>query len=347
MEKIKIGILGVTGYTGRELVRILSSHPQGKVTYLGTSSAQGKTYADIYPETGGTYIGKLTLTDEREIPELDVLFCALPHGLTAARAPDLLARSAKVIDLGADFRLRNSADYELWYKIVHPTPALIEEAAYGIPELYRDRLRPKRLIANPGCYPTASLLALVPLLEGGLITADLIVIDAKSGVSGAGRTATPGVHFSEVDSGVKAYGVEGHRHVPEIEQALVEAGGQPVRISFTPHLIPMIRGMMTTIYVKTKEGVEEGDIRACWQKAYAEEPFIHLLPEGIWPSTKFSLGSNNAFLQVHLDRRTGRATVNATLDNLMKGASGQAVQNMNLICGLPETLGLEYLGLWP
>jgi len=286
------------------------------------------------------------LQDEN-IPKLDVLFCALPHGLTAERTSAFLAREIKVIDLGADFRLNSAEMYEEWYKIKHPATELLKDAVYGLPELYREQIRGQSLIANPGCYPTATLLALVPLLRKQLLQTGYIIIDAKSGVSGAGRGVSLGTHYSEVNENFKAYGVATHRHTPEIEQELSRAAGQPLTVNFTPHLVPMTRGMLATIYAKVSEGVQEEDLRRCWFEKYEEEEFIHLLPPGTWPQTKFSSGTNHAFLQLTVDKRTGNAVIIATIDNLLKGAAGQAVQNMNLAMGWPEAQGLKGTALWP
>ena len=342
---MKVGILGATGYTGQELVRLLLPHPAAEIVYLGSSSMAGSLYAEICPQFSDRTALKLEAEDE--IPAVDVLFCALPHGITAARVGEFLAKGIKVVDLGADFRLRQAATYQEWYKIKHPAADLIEVAVYGIPELYRAEIKGKSLVANPGCYPTAGLLALVPLLRQGLVQADSVIIDAKSGVSGAGRGANLGTHFSEVNENIKAYGVAQHRHTPEIEQELSKAAGMPVTISFTPHLVPMIRGILATIYVNLRPGVSEADLRGAWQAQYEGEQFVHVLPEGIWPQTKLALGSNHAFLQLTVDQRTGRAVIVSAIDNLVKGAAGQAVQNMNIIMGLPEESGLTGPGMWP
>lgn len=342
---MKIGILGATGYTGQELVRLLKQHPEAELVYLGTSSAAGQAYTEIYPHLYGQL--PLVLEDEKKVPDLDVLFCALPHGLTAARTQEFLDRKIKVIDLGADFRLRQAQIYTDWYKLTHPAPHLIEQAVYGLPELKREQIKGKSLVANPGCYPTATLLALVPLLRAKLLRPQSIIVDAKSGVSGAGRGANLGTHFSEVNENIKAYGVAQHRHTPEIEQELSQAAGTELKINFIPHLVPMIRGILATIYAEVQPGVEEADLRACWQQSYEGEQFVHLLPPGTWPQTKFAAGSNHAFLQLTLDQRTGRAVLVSAIDNLIKGASGQAVQNMNILFGLPEEMGLEGTGIWP
>lgn len=351
---MKVGIIGATGYTGQELVRLLQNHPEVELTYLGSSSNAGAVYEEMFPQFSGlsSSLGKsfrqnALKLDNEEVPDLELLFCALPHGLTAGRTAVWLDRGIKVIDLGADFRLKDPAVYETWYKVHHPAPQLLPEAVYGIPELYRKEIVGKKLVANPGCYPTATLLALVPLLKKGLLQKDGLIIDAKSGVSGAGRSATLGTHFSEVNENFKPYGVASHRHTPEIEQQLSEAAGAQLMVNFTPHLVPMLRGILATIYAQVTPGVEEGDLRACWQAFYEGEEFVHILPQGIWPQTKFALGSNHAFLQLTIDPRTGRAILASAIDNLVKGASGQAIQNMNLICGFPENTGLKMRGLWP
>lgn len=341
---MKVGIIGATGYTGQELMRLLKQHPEADVVYLGSSSNSGVNYEELFPQFTDLNTG---LLQGEDVPDLDVLFCALPHGLTAGRTEEWLERGIKVIDLGADFRLKDASVYEAWYKVSHPAKHLIVEAVYGLPELYRDAIKGKSLVANPGCYPTATLLALSPLLNKGLIKKDGLIIDAKSGVSGAGRSASLGNLFSEVNENFKAYGVASHRHTPEIEQQLSLAAGADLLVNFTPHLVPMIRGILATIYAEAAPGVTEADLKACWHNQYAGEEFVHVLPEGIWPQTKLASGSNHAFLQLKVDSRTGRIIIVSAIDNLLKGASGQAVQNMNILFGLPENTGLGARGLWP
>lgn len=341
---MKVGVLGATGYAGQELVRLLKQHEQVKDLYLASSSVVGENYESVYPHWSGQNVGIL---QDENVPDLDVLFCALPHGLTAARTAAFLERNIKVIDLGADFRLNSVDVYEEWYKIKHPAPDLLKEAAYGLPELYREQIRGKSLIANPGCYPTATLLALVPLLRNKLLQTNFLIIDAKSGVSGAGRGISIGTHYGEINENFKAYGVGNHRHTPEIEQQLSGAVGQPLTVNFTPHLVPMTRGMLVTIYAAVQAGIQEEDLRQCWGEQYEQEEFIHVLPQGTWPQTKFSSGSNHAFLQLTLDPRTGNAVIVATIDNLIKGAAGQAIQNMNLVMGCPESQGITGTALWP
>ncbi|HZK54758.1 MAG TPA: N-acetyl-gamma-glutamyl-phosphate reductase [Desulfosporosinus sp.] len=341
---MKVGVLGATGYAGQELVRLLKRHEQVKDLYLSSSSVAGENYESIYPHWSGQSVGIL---QDENVPDLDVLFCALPHGLTAARTSAFLERNIKVIDLGADFRLNSHHVYEEWYKIKHPSPELLKEAVYGLPELYREQIRGRSLIANPGCYPTATLLALVPLLRKKLLQTNFLVIDAKSGVSGAGRGVSIGAHYAEVNENFKAYGVGNHRHTPEIEQELSRATGQPLTVNFTPHLVPMTRGMLVTIYAAVPAGIQEEDLRQCWLEQYEQEEFIHVLPTGTWPQTKFSSGSNHAFLQLTVDQRTGNAVIVATIDNLIKGAAGQAIQNMNLAMGYSENQGITGTALWP
>jgi len=341
---MKVGVLGATGYAGQELVRLLKRHEEVKDLYLASSSVAGENYESIYPQWSGQKVG---LLQDENVPELDVLFCALPHGLTAARTSAFLARNIKVIDLGADFRLNSAQVYEEWYKIKHPAPELLKDAVYGLPELYREQIWGQSLVANPGCYPTATLLALVPLLRNKLLRTSYLIIDAKSGVSGAGRGVSIGTHYAEINENFKAYGVTNHRHTPEIEQELSRAAGLQLTVNFTPHLVPMTRGMLVTVYAAVQAGVQEEDLRECWLEQYEQEDFIHVLPPGTWPQTKFSSGSNNAFLQLTVDQRTGNVIIVATIDNLIKGAAGQAIQNMNLVMGCPEAQGITGTALWP
>ncbi|MCL1790167.1 MAG: N-acetyl-gamma-glutamyl-phosphate reductase [Peptococcaceae bacterium] len=353
---MQVGILGATGYTGRELVRVLSNHPKAEIVYLGTSSAQGKPYGFVYPELLGSPLGDLIMEDESSVPEVDVLFCAVPHGIMASRVAELLARGIRIIDLGADFRLKDPAKYRQWYgegldlsDPDHPDPDNLSQAVYGLTEIYREDIAAGSLIANPGCYPTSALLPLIPLLANGLIEHDPIVIDAKSGVSGAGRTPSARTHYCQVEDNFQVYGIDGHRHMPEIEQELSFAAGASICVSFTPHLVPMVRGMMATIYTRIRKDskVGETDLRHCWQNAYQDVAFVRVMSPGVWPMSKHAFGSNNLYMQVRVDERTGLVVIVSVLDNLVKGASGQAVQNMNVMFGLPEKTGLEMLSLWP
>jgi N-acetyl-gamma-glutamyl-phosphate reductase len=345
---IKVGIVGASGYTGAELVRILVRHPAAEVAVLTSRSYAGQEMAGVFAHLAGFTDQVLVAFDAEEMAaKCDVVFTALPHGHAVPVAQAVLARGKKLIDLGADFRFRDAAVYEAWYKVPHEAPALLQEAVYGVPEFYRERLRGASLVANPGCYPTAALLALVPLLRVGVIAPDGLIIDAKSGVSGAGRKLDLRTHYAEVNENVQAYNVGVHRHTPEIEQELSVAAGKEIRVSFTPHLVPQTRGILATVYANVKEPLATGDLLAVYRDFYRGEPFVRVLPEGVLPQTKSVTGSNCAHLGAVADPRTGRAVLLAAIDNLVKGASGQAVQNMNLMFGLPETTGLDFAGVYP
>lgn len=338
---IRVGIAGATGYTGVELIRLLGLHPEAEVVVAGTESYQGQRLAEVYPHLGG----RADLVGQEATPEAlaacDVVFTSLPHGLTMALAPAVLAAGRRLIDLGADFRLRDVAVYEQWYKKPHTAPALLAEAVYGLPELYREQIRGARLVGNPGCYPTACALAAAPLLKAGVVETTGIIFDAKSGVSGAGRGVSLGVHFSEVNENFKAYNIAGtHRHTPEIEQTLSDLAGEPVLVSFTPHLVPMTRGILATGYFTLKEHRTTEQLADLFREFYAGEPFVRVRPAGDLPTTKQVWGSNYCDIGLRVDPRTGRVLVVSVIDNLVKGAAGQAIQNMNLLFGLPETTGL-------
>jgi N-acetyl-gamma-glutamyl-phosphate reductase len=345
---IKVGIVGATGYTGAELVRILSRHPEVELAVLTSRSYEGEEMAGVFPHlTGFTDLKLVPFQKEKLALECDVVFTALPHGYTASMAGEVLAKGKKLIDLGADFRFRDARVYEEWYGVKHEAPALLAEAVYGLPELYRQQLKGARLTANPGCYPTASLLGLAPLVRAGAIVPENIIIDAKSGVSGAGRKLNLRVHYAEVNENLQAYNVGRHRHTPEIEQELSAAAGTELRISFTPHLVPQTRGILATIYTEMKTVITTAALLDIYRDFYRHEPFVQVLPEGNFPQTKSVAGSNYVHLGAVADPRTGRAVILAALDNLVKGASGQAVQNLNLMFGLAETTGLEFPGLFP
>jgi N-acetyl-gamma-glutamyl-phosphate reductase len=324
-------------------LRLLRGHPEAETVFLGSGANAGRDLRDIYPGLTGDW-PPLTAA---EPPPLDVLFCALPSGKAAERAARFLAAGSKVIDLSADFRLRDPGEYEIWYGFAHPAPGLLAEAVYGLPEFYRPEIAAARLVANPGCYPTAALMALRPLLRVGLLEPASIIIDAASGVSGAGRALAADYLFPEINENFKPYGVASHRHTPEIEQELSLAAGRELKVSFTPHLLPVSRGILATIYARPRPGAGEADLRQCWEEAYADEYFVVILPPDVWPQTKFAAACNFVFLQLKLDKRTGRVVIVAAIDNLVRGAAGQAVQNMNLMFGCPERLGLEHRGLWP
>jgi N-acetyl-gamma-glutamyl-phosphate reductase len=349
-KKAKIGVLGASGYTGAELVRLLLRHPGVEIVLLTADRRAGKTMADVFPQFAPYQLPVLTAIERADwkAAGLDLAFCGLPHGTTQKVIAELLktAPRTKVVDLSADFRLADPAAYAHWYGHAHAAPALQKEAVYGLTEVYRSQIKTARLVANPGCYTTCAELALIPLLRAKAIDPDEIVIDAKSGMTGAGRAAKEEMLFSEVSEGFHAYGVGHHRHMSELDQEFSRAAGRDVIVSFTPHLVPMNRGILSTIYVRGLKAVPQ-DLHALLLKAYAKEPFVHVLPFGNTPQTRHVRGSNMTFIGVAADRIPGRAIIGAALDNLTKGASGQAVQNMNLMLGFPETTGLEQVALFP
>ncbi len=347
---IRVAILGASGYTGAELVRLLARHPDVSLVALTADRKAGQSLAAVFPHLAAVVdelaLPPLTTADEVDWDGVDVAFFGLPHGATHAVAAQAPAH-VKLIDLSPDFRFADPETYSRWYGLPHGAPALQREAVYGLTELARAEIAAARLVACPGCYPTASLLPLVPLVAGGLIAADEIIIDAKSGVSGAGRALKEASLYVEVAEGVHAYGVAAHRHAPEIEQAISRAGGRAVTVNFTPHLMPINRGILASIYVRLNDGVEVEDLRARLAAAYAGERFVRILGEGLVPATRHVRGSNHAQIAVFKDRLPRRAILLSVIDNLVKGASGQAVQNMNLMCGLKETAGLEQQPLFP
>jgi N-acetyl-gamma-glutamyl-phosphate reductase len=345
-NRIRIGILGASGYTGAELVRLLARHPAAEIRLLTADRQAGKPLAEVFPHLGGLSLPGLVKIEDAGWEGLDLVFCALPHGTTQTVVAGL-PRQLKVVDLSADFRLADLATYAEWYGHEHHAPALQEEAVYGLTELHRAAIAPARLVANPGCYPTAAQLPLVPLIEAGSIDPDDIVIDAKSGVSGAGRDARQGSLYGEVTEGMHAYGIASHRHAPEIEQGLSQAAGRKILVNFTPHLAPMSRGILASIYVRLSNGGSADDLRRTLLERYADEPFVRVLPTGQSPATRHVRGANHCLIGVFADRIPGRAILLAAIDNLVKGASGQAVQNMNVMAGLPEAAGLEQAPLFP
>jgi N-acetyl-gamma-glutamyl-phosphate reductase len=348
--KAKIGILGASGYTGAELVRLLIRHPFVGLALLTADRRAGKPMSDVFPQFAPYTLPVLAAMDGIDWPALglDLAFCALPHGTTQTVIKNLLARApaTKVVDLSADFRLADPAAYEHWYGHAHAAPELQTKAVYGLTEVYRDDIKAAQLVANPGCYTSCAELALIPLLRAKAIDPDEIVIDAKSGVTGAGRGAREDMQFAEVSEGFHAYGVGHHRHMAELDQEFTLAAGCNVTASFTPHLVPMNRGILSTIYVRGVKASPQ-DLHAILLKSYANEPFVHVLPFGALPATRHVRGSNMTFIGIAADRVAGRAIIGSALDNLTKGASGQAVQNMNLMLGYPETTGLEQVALFP
>ena len=345
-DTLRIAILGASGYTGAELVRMLLRHPRARIVALTAERQAGKPLAEVFPHLGGYGLPDLVKIDQVDFAGVDVVFCALPHGTTQEIVAGLPGH-VKVVDLSADFRLFDLGTYETWYGHAHKAPELQKEAVYGLTELARAEVARARVVANPGCYPTASQLPLAPLLEKGLVEADDIIIDAKSGVSGAGRDAKQANLFGEVAEGIHAYGVGGHRHAPEIEQGLSEAAKRPVLVNFTPHLMPMSRGILTSIYVKLANGATTDDLRAALSARYEGEAFVRVLPKGQAPQTRHVRGSNHCLIGVFDDRLPGRAILLSAIDNLVKGASGQAIQNMNVMLGLPETMGIDQAPMFP
>lgn len=342
---IRIAVLGASGYTGADLVRLALAHPAVEVAALAANQKAGLAMADIWPHFAPARgLPKLVPADAIDWSGLDMVFGCLPHAASAELIATL--EGPRVIDLSADFRLRDAETYGEWYGVTHPAPALLAHAVYGLTEFAREALPQARLVACPGCYPTAVLLALLPLAQAQLIRPEPITVNALSGVSGAGRGLKEAHLFPEVAEAVHPYAVGRHRHMPEIEQQLRAAFGRPLAISFTPHLIPMNRGELVTIAVELA-GSTPADLRAALDARYAAEPFVHLLPEGAVPATRMVRGSNHCVLNVFADRIPGRALVIAAIDNLVKGSSGQAIQNMNAMFGLPETTGLEALALFP
>lgn len=337
---VDVAIVGASGYAGAELVRLLAGHPHARIAAAYGRDREGKPLADEYPHLAP--LG-LRFSDGAPEPGIDVAFLALPHGASAELAVRLAAGGTTVVDVGSDLRLRDPAAYPTWYGFEHPEPAALMTSVYGLTEFVRERLSGARLIANPGCYPTAALLALTPFARAGVLSGEVIV-DAKSGVSGAGRGAGTDFLYTELEGGTKAYGVAGHRHAPEISQGLADAGADAIALTFVPHLIPQVRGIIATCYLTLTDDLDDAALRGILDDAYAGEPFVH--PMDRPPSSKLTWGSNHAFV---FAARTGarKAVAIAAIDNLGKGAAGQAVQNMNVALGLPETAGLGGLGIYP
>jgi N-acetyl-gamma-glutamyl-phosphate reductase len=345
---LNVAIIGASGYTGVELARILCNHPEVRLTAATSRQYAGQPLAQVFPNLRKkTDLICENLTTEELCARADLFFTAVPHKTAMDIVPHLLAAGKKVVDLSADFRLRDVHVYEEWYQ-KHSAAELLKEAVYGLPELYREEIRTSRLIANPGCYPTSIILALAPLLKAGVIDPRTIIADSKSGTSGAGRAAQVGSLFCEVADGFRAYKVGGtHRHTPEIEQEINTFLQEPVQISFTPHLLPISRGILSTIYAQLKPAITTTDITQLYEKMYSQEPFVRILPENTFPATQYVRGSNFCDIGFKIDTRTGRIIILSTIDNIVKGAAGQAVQNMNLMCGFAETSGLESAPFFP
>ncbi len=345
---IKAGIIGSTGYAGAELAGLLLGHPEVQVVWYGSRSYVGEEYSSIYKNMFRMVDAKCMDDNMEELAtEADVIFTATPQGLCASLINDEILGKAKVVDLSADFRIKDVRVYETWYGLEHKSPQYIGEAVYGLCEINREDVKKARLVANPGCYTTCSILTLYPLVKEGLVDVSSIIIDAKSGTSGAGRGAKVPNLFCEVNESIKAYGIASHRHTPEIEEQLGYACGETVVLNFTPHLVPMNRGILATAYASLKKQVSYGEVRAAYEKYYGEEFFIRLLPEGVYPETRWVEGSNFVDINFKIDERTGRIIAIGALDNLVKGAAGQAVQNMNLMFGLAEATGLGRIPMFP
>ncbi|SFL94652.1 N-acetyl-gamma-glutamyl-phosphate reductase [Pelosinus propionicus] len=343
---MKVSVIGATGYAGAELLRILSNHPEVEVAAITSESHTGTSIADLFPHLAGFYDKKLTsMNDLNQFADSQAVFIGLPHGHAMAIGRPLAEQGIKVIDLGADYRFRNESIYEAWYKVEHTHRN--SGAVYGLTELYRQQIKAASIVGNAGCYTTASILALAPLAKAHLIDTKNIVVDAKSGVSGAGRGLSLNVHMAEMSENLKAYNVGGHRHTPEIEQALAEISGQESLISFTPHLIPMSRGILSTCYATLQEGIKPEDVDQAFYEMYGQEFFVRLLGRGGYPAVKNTRGSNFCDLGWHIDSRTNRVIVVSAIDNLVKGAAGQAVQNLNVMFGFDEGSGLKQVALYP
>ncbi len=344
---IKVGIFGGSGYTGQELMRLLSGHPEVKVVAATSRRFAGKPVSEVYPVlTGRTDLVYTNETPDAMAGQADFVFLALPHGVSMEIVPLFVRAGRKVVDLSADFRIHDPAAYEKWYG-KHSAVGLLPAAVYGLPELHRAEIRKASLTANPGCYPTSIILGLAPVLRSQWVDPGSVIADSKSGVSGAGREPLIGSLFCEVDGGFKAYKVGSHRHTPEIEQELGLLAGRGMTISFTPHLLPVKRGILSTIYAKLEKDVTVDDAVALYREFYREEPFVRVCRAGQFPNLSSVVGSNFCDIGVAVDKRTGRLIVVSVIDNLIKGASGQAIQNMNLMCGLPEGTGLPQVALYP
>lgn len=345
---IKAGIIGSTGYAGVELVRLLTQHKEAEVVWYGSRSYIDKKYYEVFQNMFQIVDDKCLDDNMDELAkQVDVIFTATPQGLCASLVNEDILSKVKIIDLSADFRIKDVSVYEKWYGIEHKSPQFIDEAVYGLCEINRDKVKNARLIANPGCYPTCSTLSIYPMVKEGLVDVSSIIIDAKSGTSGAGRGAKVNNLFCEVNENIKAYGVATHRHTPEIEEQLSYAAGEQVLINFTPHLIPMQRGILVTAYANLKKKVSYEEVKAAYDKYYANEKFVRVLDKDVVPETRWVEGSNYVDVNFRIDERTGRVIMMGAMDNLIKGAAGQAVQNMNLMFGLEESMGLEQIPMFP
>lgn len=341
---VKVGIVGGTGYTGVELLRLLAGHPGVELRVITSRGEAGSAISALFPNLRGHVDLNFTAPDIAQLRQCDLVFFATPNGTAMTMARELLEAGVRIIDLAADFRLKDPAQWQQWYGMSHACPELLAEAVYGLPEMYREQLRGARLVANPGCYPTAVTLGLLPLLEAGVVDIQHLIADAKSGVSGAGRKAEIGLLFCEASENFKAYGVAGHRHLPEIRQNLKVVSGREAGLTFVPHLIPMIRGIHATLYARM---TKEADLQKIYESRYLGEPFVDVLPMGSMPETRTVRGGNTCRIAVHRPHQGDTVVVLSVIDNLVKGAAGQAVQNMNILFGLDETVGLQGAALLP
>jgi N-acetyl-gamma-glutamyl-phosphate reductase len=342
---LKTGIVGGTGYTGVELLRLLAGHPEVELSVITSRSEAGREVADLFPNLRGYLDIRFTEPDIESLAGCDAVFFATPNGTAMTMAPKLIEAGVRIVDLAADFRLKRVAEWEDWYGIPHACPEYLEQAVYGLTEVNRDAIRAARLVANPGCYPTAVQLGFIPLIEQGVVDIDHLIADAKSGVSGAGRKATTGTLLCEASENFKAYAVAGHRHLPEIRQGLELAAGQPVGLTFVPHLTPMIRGIHATLYAQLRD--PDRDLQALYEARYGNEPFVDVLPPGTHPETRSVRGANQCRIAIHQPQKGGVVVILSVIDNLVKGAAGQAVQNMNVMFGLDETAGLSGIAVLP
>jgi N-acetyl-gamma-glutamyl-phosphate reductase len=348
-NRLQVGIIGASGYGGVQLVRLLQDHPLVEIAYLGGDSSAGKKFADLYPHLAHAVNLTIEKIDLDVIADrCEVVFLSLPNGLACNMAPKLLAKGCRVLDLSADYRFTDLDTYTKWYKFDRTDRDTAASAVYGLPELYRSKLKNAKIVGCPGCYPTASLLALSPLFKQGLIEADTAIIDAKSGTSGGGRQAKTNLLLAEADNSFSAYAVGGHRHTPEIEQICGDLASHEVKVQFTPHLVPMVRGILATVYATVRDpGLVTEDLMTIYKAFYRSSPFVRILDGGIYPQTKWAMGTNLCFIGMEVDVRTGRVIVLSAIDNLIKGQAGQAIQSLNAMMGWDEATGLPQLGLYP
>ncbi len=345
---MKVGIIGSTGYAGAEIVRLLHTHPEAEIVWYGSRSYIDKKFSEVFGNMFKLVEDVCKGENMEELAsQVDVIFTATPQGLCQTLVSEEVLSKVKIIDLSADFRIKDVSIYEEWYGIEHKSPEFIEEAVYGLCEVNRDKIKDARLIANPGCYPTCSFLSIYPLAKEGIIDMNTVIIDAKSGTSGAGRGAKVNNLYCEVNENIKAYGVASHRHTPEIEEQLSYASGEDVVINFTPHLVPMNRGILITAYAKLVKDYSEEELRSIYHKYYDNEYFVRVLESGVCPETRWVEGSNFVDVNIKVDKRTGRVIMMGALDNVVKGAAGQAIQNMNIMFGLPENTGLTLAPMFP